>query len=202
VDAQAEEEARWQAHYSALLRYANQHGHCNVPYYYVTLPDGELQAGQQAAGADEGAAESGGSDSDASCASSSPHNGVAATAHSTADAADAGASHAIISAAAGAEDEGSDSSDDDMCDTSATPDTTTAAVTEDKRVLKLGAWLNNQRHARHGQRNKLRVDRRALLQVRALSIDICIGPTLFVRTVGYLFSNGSSLCEACVLFYC
>lgn len=38
-------------------------------------------------------------------------------------------------------------------------------IVNKEKLLKLGAWLNNQRHALHGVRNRLRPERLSLLQV-------------------------------------
>jgi hypothetical protein len=176
VDAQAADEARWQAHYGALLRYAALHGHCNVPYDYVSLPDGELVAGSEYAGPahmdEEGEENAMDSDSetssDGSCADASSSALIDSDFTSAGRAAIINDTSQPSTTESGKGDEDPDeAAADHMCDTPATTSSGYAlvAVAEDKRVLKLGAWLNNQRHARHGQRNKLRADRRALLQV-------------------------------------
>ena len=109
----AEDEARWQRHYEALLQFNEQFEHCNVPYsYYCCVPIATEAA-----------------------AKGSPDNEAKNSKNSR--------------------------------------------ETENFEVLKLGAWLNNQRQARRRSQQQgatsgqLRPDRLALLQVLCVLAIIC-----------------------------
>lgn len=111
ADGTAEDEARWQRHYEALLQFNEQFEHCNVPYCCVPI-------------ATEAAAKG------------SPDNEAKNSKNSR--------------------------------------------ETENFEVLKLGAWLNNQRQARRRSQQEgatsgqLRPDRLALLQVLCVEVIICL----------------------------
>lgn len=152
-DNVALDERRWQQHYQALLRYAEIHGHCNVPYWYTETVGAGGGGAAAGAAATDVLVETGASGGDGIISSSESdraeehmesHQPTASgpTLHSP--------PHPLPSLTA----------------TNVPADCAgLTTIHTELAVLKLGAWLNNQRHAHHSDKRQLRPDRLARLQV-------------------------------------
>ena len=168
LDIVAQNQDDWMQHYGALLEYRSLHGHCNVPYDHIVVLSGDSSDCSGIAGD--------------SSDSSGDANGYESEEHSDYNSEDASDNNIDNKHKDESQDINTESAHNqidnnhstsslhsensaDKRKQSCTKDSARIYPPKRNKVLKLGAWLNNQRHAKHGSRNHLRADRLTLLQV-------------------------------------
>jgi hypothetical protein len=153
-DSFAEDETRWQMHFSALLRFVGTYKHCNVPSGYTVEMGGVAAAAGAAAVVDEAEEEEGGEEGE------EKENDDEEKKMEEKE-----------------EEEEDEDEDEEVENTTADEEKRggeTAAATNshptgnnNNIVLHLGMWLAKQRHLHNTSENGLRPDRASQLQVYA-----------------------------------